>query len=923
MKREPELTATPKTGRSLGSRLRHFKSRLAVKMAAFAVAPLVLFALVVGALGTWHAATFSDALSLIIEEGEAIEAVERAVIEVESDMMIVLESMNEISLVKSQVLFSENRELTDEVERIYARAHQALLVFREDMMHFEVLLGRTGLLDRDDGDTDVRRLSYLSRTSETILRLFEIARESNRRTMEAVAAGDQEAARNNFLFEETARMQALFDMTSKTMGIVTGLVDSVTEQSIQRIQLQQVETKGKLVFLMQVGLAVSIASVLLFTLVGLWLAVRNISKPIVTITSTMEQLTRGNLQIEVPSQERDDEIGTMAKALQFFRSSLLENEKMRAERALRLSEDLTHARQQLHDAVESISEGFALWGADERLIMCNQRYRNLYPKLADILVPGASYADFLRAAYERGIFSLRGKEVEVAVREQVAHHQTSVSAFEQELGDGRWIRVSKRKTKSGHTVGILSDITTRVESEATIRRMAMEDPLTGLPNRAKFSEQLQSALDQADRTGRKVGVMLLDLDHFKNINDTLGHAAGDELLKQVSERIRDCLRKTDSVARLGGDEFAVISTNAQAFENIHRVGQRLIEALSRPFIVEGKEIHTGTSIGVTIYPDDPGDQGQLLRNADLALYKAKEDGRGNCWLFDEQLHLEMQARSSLERDLREALAGNQFHMVYQPQFDIRTGEIVGAESLIRWRHPERGLVSPAEFIPVAESTRQIIPISDWVIRNVCDQLAAWTAEGREVPKVSINISPLHFRQEDLVDQFRVALGESGVDPRRLEIEITEGMAMAAGNAALETLNKLKAMGLGLSIDDFGTGYSSLSRLKDFPVDRLKIDQSFIRNASDSESDAAISSAVIQLGHTLNLRVIAEGAETREQVELLAAAGCDEVQGYYLSKPLTAESFVAFLESYRPKPALEPERSRAAVKAPTKLRRRAS
>ena len=920
--RNQENKDPPKAGPAGRGPIERMASRLAVKVAAFAVVPLVLFALVAGALGLWHASTFSEALSLIIEESESIEAVDHAVIEVESDMMTVLESMNEISLVKSQVLFSENSELTDEVEATYERARQALRAFRQDVIRLEALLGRTGQLEGEDGEMDARRMIYLSRTSETILRLFEIASESNRRTMEAVASGDLEAARNNFLFEETARMQALFDLTGKTMGIVTGMVDSVSHQSISRIQQQQSETKSKVVFLLQAGVAISVFSVLLFAFAGLWLAVRNISTPIVTITSTMAELTRGNLEVEVPGQDRADEIGTMAKALQYFRSSLIENERMRAEKALRLSEDLTHARQQLHDAVESISEGFALWDADDRLIMCNQRYRNLYPKLADILVPGASFADFLRAAYERGIFSLRGKDMEVAVREQVARHQTSVSAFEQELGDGRWIRVSKRKTKSGHTVGILSDITTRVESEATIRRMAMEDPLTGLPNRAKFTEQLQAALDQADRTGRKVGVMLLDLDHFKNINDTLGHAAGDELLKQVSGRIRDCLRRTDSVARLGGDEFAVISTNAQAFENIHRVGQRLIESLARPFIVEGKEIHTGTSIGVTIYPDDPGDQGQLLRNADLALYKAKEDGRGNCWLFDERLHLEMQARSTLERDLRDALAENQFFMVYQPQFDIRTGEIVGAESLIRWRHPERGLISPGEFIPVAESTRQIIPISDWVIRHVCGQLATWAKEGLQVPKVSVNISPLHFRQEDLVEHFERALKSSGVDPQRLEIEITESLAMAAGDSTLATLNRLKAMGVGLSIDDFGTGYSSLSRLKDFPVDRLKIDQSFIRNASENDSDAAISSAVIQLGHTLNLRVIAEGAETREQIELLASAGCDEVQGFYLSKPLTAEDFEAFVGSYQPKPVLEPERSRAAIKAPTKLRRRA-
>ncbi len=290
-------------------------------------------------------------------------------------------------------------------------------------------------------------------------------------------------------------------------------------------------------------------------------------------------------------------------------------------------------------------------------------------------------------------------------------------------------------------------------------------------------------------------------------------------------------------------------------------------------------------------------------------------------MFDEQLHLEMQARSAMEQDLRRAIAQNEFFMVYQPQIDLRSGQLVGAESLIRWRHPERGIVSPAEFIPIAESTGQIIEISQWVIRQVCRQFASWIEAGMALPCVSINISPLHFRQENLVEQIRSALSESGLDPQRLEIEITEGMAMAAGDEALRTLEALKAMGVSLAIDDFGTGYSSLNRLKEFPVDRLKIDQSFIRNVTDNKNDAAITSAIIQLGHTLNLRVIAEAAETREQIEFLAAQGCDEVQGYYFSRPLPAEDFRAFVDSHQPKSAARPEPVERPQSMPSMLRQR--
>ncbi len=568
-----------------------------------------------------------------------------------------------------------------------------------------------------------------------------------------------------------------------------------------------------------------------------------------------------------------------------------------AEVSAQVSTDLRQAREQLGEAIESISEGFALWDQADRLIMCNRRYRDLYPDLRHTLVEGARFEDFIRAACELEVFASNGSDLEAQIEERIIRHKTSVVPYEQELGNGRWVRVGKRKTNSGHTVGILSDVSKQRESEETIRRMAMEDPLTGLANRARFQEQLQSALDQATRTGKKVGVMLLDLDHFKNVNDTLGHAVGDELLIQVADRIRDCLRKTDSVARLGGDEFSVIVSNVDDFHDINLVGEKLIAALAKPFLLHDKEVHTGTSIGITVYPEDDGDQGQLLRNADLALYRAKAGGRGTCQVFDERMHRQVQARITLERDIRAALTEGQFFMAYQPQIDVRAGEVVGVEALIRWHHPERGIVPPSEFIPVAEETRQVIELSQWVLNNVCRQLSAWLRAGIDIPYVAVNLSPLQFRQEDLIDQVRTTLHNNGLEPHRLEIEITEGMAMAAGDDALGTLRGLKEMGVGLSIDDFGTGFSSLNRLKEFPVDRLKIDQSFIQNLSAHGKDAAICAAVVQLGHNLDLKVIAEGVETREQIRILEDLGCDEVQGFYISKPLLPADLEEFIGSF--------------------------
>ena len=614
---------------------------------------------------------------------------------------------------------------------------------------------------------------------------------------------------------------------------------------------------------------------------ALWFAYRRLE----STAALLRELAESKAELEVRVLELDD--------LQ----RRLEEE---AGNAIDMAEELHEARTQLADAVESISEGFALWDRDDRLVMYNARYRNIYPGLCDVLQPGVTFEAFARAGLERGIWPLKQDvDLEESVQDRLERHRSSVSAFEQQLCDGRWVRVSKRRTKSGRIVSILTDISERKESEATIERLAMEDALTGLPNRTQFHNRLSDAIEQSERNGRLVGVMLLDLDHFKKVNDTLGHPAGDELLRQVSERIRDCLRSTDTVARLGGDEFAVIVTNTQEPVAITSIAERIVESLARSFDLDGQEVHTGTSVGITIYPHDRGQSDQLLRNADMALYRAKEEGRGTYQLYDNQMQEEVQARRLLESDLRRALEREELRIVYQPQFDCTTGELVGAEALLRWRHPERGEISPAEFIPIAESTRLIIPISEWVLAKVCRQNKAWQQSGRVRTCISVNISPLHFKQNNLAERIQAVLIKAGLEPRWLELEITEGVAMSEGSEAKRTLNELKALGIKLAIDDFGTGYSSLNRLKQFPVDRLKIDQSFVRDITTDWDDAAINSAVIQIGHSLNIKVIAEGVETKEQFEFLVDQGCNEAQGYLFSPPLDAEDFLAFVDGHDP------------------------
>ncbi len=612
----------------------------------------------------------------------------------------------------------------------------------------------------------------------------------------------------------------------------------------------------------------------------------------VRMAGSLVDITDRKLAEEDLERSKQDLEGQVAE-LEDLRDRI-ENE---ASHAVGLAEQLNEARGQLHEAVESISEGFALWDSNDRLVMCNNRYRAIYPNMDDVLVTGLHFDAFVRHAFERGLFALENEDLEEAVASRVARHRNSVSAFEHDLADGRRIRVSKRRTDTGHVVGIYSDFTERRAAEATIERMALEDSLTGLPNRTQFYANLESGLALTARTDWLLGVMLLDLDHFKDVNDTLGHAAGDELLRQVATRLSNCLRKGDSLARLGGDEFAVIVNKAKAPDDITRLATRITDTIRQPFMIGSSEVHVGTSIGITIYPNDQGSPEQLLRNADLALYRVKGDGRGAYQLYDEKMHVEVQTRRNMEDDLRRAIDEGQFYLVYQPQFSLARDALIGAEVLLRWHHPERGNIPPAVFIPAAESSRLILPLGDWLFDTVLGVMKDWEVnQARQVP-LSVNLSPLQFRQQGFTEDLGRRLRASGAEPGLLELEITETMTLQSGDNTANILTNIKALGVGLAIDDFGTGYSSLGRLKEMPVDRLKIDQSFVRGILVNEVDAAITRAMIQLGHSLGMAVIAEGVETVEQRRFLVEHGCDAAQGYYYSEPLKLDAFSSFVENW--------------------------
>jgi diguanylate cyclase (GGDEF)-like protein len=427
-----------------------------------------------------------------------------------------------------------------------------------------------------------------------------------------------------------------------------------------------------------------------------------------------------------------------------------------------------------------------------------------------------------------------------------------------------------------------------------MEHLAYHDALTGLPNRPLFMDRLIMALAQASRSNQQVAVFFLDLDRFKDINDSLGHSTGDGLLKAVAERIRRCVREGDTVARFGGDEFTLLIPKIDQVEDAAKIAQKILETLKIPFAINERELFVTTSVGISMYPNDGTDPETLVRNADSAMYRAKDQGRDNYQLYAPAMNARALERLALENMLRKALSHRELVLFYQPVAHMKTKNIVGVEALIRWNHPEKGMVSPAHFISVAESSGLIIPIGDWVLRTACKQAKLWQKKIDSELTVAVNLSARQFQQPNLVEQISEVLEQTGLGAKYLELEITESNAMQNAENTIYTLRELKALGVHIAMDDFGTGYSSLNYLKRFPIDTLKLDQSFVRDITTDPSDAAIATAVIAMAHSLNLKVIGEGVEKEEQFSWLLKQNCDYIQGYLFSPPLAVENLEAYM-----------------------------
>jgi diguanylate cyclase (GGDEF)-like protein len=540
----------------------------------------------------------------------------------------------------------------------------------------------------------------------------------------------------------------------------------------------------------------------------------------------------------------------------------------------------------LDTAINNMTQGLLMFDSSERLVVTNRRYLEIYGLSPKVVKPGCTFRELICHRKETGSFLGDVDEYRTALLSDLAQEKATEVTIE--TPDGHSIRIVNLPMAGGGWVATHEDITERKHADERISHLAHYDALTDLPNRRLFRERLEQSLKRV-QSGKRLALLYLDFDHFKNVNDTLGHPIGDELLKTVATRLRGCLRETDLVARLGGDEFAVIQTDVEQTSDITDLLAEIREAINAPYDLGGQQLITDASIGIAIAPDDGVDPDLLLKNADLAMYGAKTDGRGTYRFFQPEMDARMNARRALEFDLRQAIMCGEFVLHYQPLFNLQDNRVSGCEALVRWQHPKRGMISPAEFIPVAEETGLINQLGEWVIKTACVEAATWP----DAIRIAVNVSPIQFKNPTLPLSVINSLAASGLSPRRLELEITEAVLIRDDEVALAMLHQLRELGVRIAMDDFGTGYSSLSYLQRFPFDKIKIDRAFTRDVAEPDGSFAIVRAVIGIAKSRDISTTAEGVETKEQLNVLRTLGCTEIQGYLFSRPVPAEELSQF------------------------------
>jgi diguanylate cyclase (GGDEF)-like protein/PAS domain S-box-containing protein len=621
----------------------------------------------------------------------------------------------------------------------------------------------------------------------------------------------------------------------------------------------------------------------LFAWLG-WLMAGRIAGPITRISRAAEKVAGGELSYDVPAIQGDGEVAHLSAAIHDMVDKLTREirQRRKAEDGLRLSAKV----------FEQNSEAIMITGADYAIVSVNRAFTQITgyseeeaigrnPRFLASGKQNQSYYQNFYATLERtGLW-----------RGEIWNKRKNGEIFPQ------WSTVSVLRDDAGnvtHYIAVFLDITERKMEEERIQYLANYDVLSGLPNRYLLNDRLDQALNLAQRHQTKLAVLFIDLDHFKNINDSLGHDIGDELLKAVAQRLKACLRRSDTIARQGGDEFIALLGDLNSEDEVTFVAEKMIESLRSEFKIGELQLSISLSIGVSIYPDDGETAVQLLRNADMAMYRAKDSGRNQFQYYEAEMNVKAVQRMQLESELRNAIAKGQLALHYQPKVNVASGAVVGMEALLRWFHPQLGAVSPAQFIPVAEESGLINEIGDWVVRQAVLQQRIWQSQGYRIVPIAVNLSARQFSQKEVVQKIIAVLREVGISPHFIQFELTESLLMEAGQNSVELLTQLSEAGFDLSLDDFGTGYSSLSRLKHLPFKSLKIDKSFVRDIATDENDEAIVSATAVLAHALEMRVIAEGVETQEQLDFIRDLMCEEYQGYLFSRPLPADEVLKYL-----------------------------
>ena len=616
-----------------------------------------------------------------------------------------------------------------------------------------------------------------------------------------------------------------------------------------------------------------------------WLLAGRIALPIRRISLAADRIAAGDLKYAVPSQPGDDEVAHLSRAIHEMVASLTGEiaQRREAEAGLQLAAKV----------FGQSNEAIMITDAENRILQVNAAFTRITGYQSEevlghnprLLSSGRQSPQFYHGMWQQLLSNNRW-------RGEIWNRRKSGEVFPE------WLSISNVTDAQGkltHHIALFIDITERKKEEAQMERLASYDTLTGLPNRNLLADRVEQGIAQANRHQSLLAMLFIDLDHFKNINDSLGHDVGDGLLQQVAERLKLCLRRSDTIARLGGDEFIALLTEISGEAEASFVAEKMLAVLGDGFEVGGHTVHIAASIGISLFPNDGANKVELMRNADLAMYRAKDSGRNRFAFYEEAMNRKAVERQQLESDLRGAIEQQQFMLYYQPKVALAEDRVVGLEALLRWRHPQLGLISPAVFIPVAEQCGLIHRIGDWVLRQAVLQQRLWQSQGYRIVPVAVNLSAAQFREAGLIAQIERILQEGGLDPRHIELELTESLLMQAETDSAALLGRLHAAGFNLALDDFGTGYSSLSRLKQLPMQTLKIDQSFVRDIATDLNDRSIVTATAAMAHALGMKVVAEGVETMEQLEFIRELRCEEYQGYLFSQPVPADEAAHFLQ----------------------------